>query len=163
MTEVYELKSTNSNKPKILPKHVANVKIYMMTKNGRTEVTNREELEKFPIGSLISYTNKQGDFKQGGYITDYEENHFVFITPDIKTKYRVKYSKVDKMWVGEIDKVSNDIVNLTESKQKKTNYPVKIGDTVVYYAMGQYDQIRFMTTDKYKLMLGWYQYFVEKK
>lgn len=64
------------------------------------------------------------------------------------------------MWVGDVNKVSRDIVSLAPTKQKKTNFPIKVADVIVFYAQNNYDIVRFKSTDKFKRLEQWVEYFL---
>lgn len=146
---------------KYVYKDVLNAKILTLIEHGRVEISSKEELEKYPIGSLISYTkHNNNDLTQGGFVTKFSDGYFIYITLDFSKKYRARYAHIDKMWVGDIYKVRNDIVSLSETTQKKTNIPVKIGDIIIYYAANNFDYKRFVGTNRYKNALAWYNYFV---
>lgn len=133
-----------------------------MKKNGRKEIIKKTQLEKFPIGSMISYITKKGTFRPGGFIIRFEDNAFVYKTKDFgKHSYRVKYAIIDKMWVGDVYKVKNDLVSLVPSTQKKTNFPVEVAGIIVYYAAKNFDIERFKGTNKYQLYQKWCKYFLE--
>lgn len=66
------------------------------------------------------------------------------------------------MWIGDVYQVYNDIVSFAGSTQKKTNFPVKIDDIVVYYASKNFYMKRFMATEKYNTLLAWHNYFIVK-
>lgn len=136
-------------------------KIKKMIKNGRKEITTKEELEKNDTGSLISYINVDGVFKSAGFLIKATHEYFVYITPDLKQKYRVRYFYVSKMWIGDPFKVSNDIVSIVESPKKKTNFPIKIGNVIVYYAQDPKDMYKFRNTDRYERYIAWYKYFID--
>jgi hypothetical protein len=135
-------------------------KISNLIDHGRKEITTKKELEKFPIGSLISYMTIDGTFKAGGYLYKFGDEWFVFITPDLDLKIRVRYKNVKTLWVADVFKSSGDIVSLSETKQNKTNFPVKIGDVTVFYGRSTFQMKRFMNTEKYKRMIAWYNFFV---
>lgn len=135
------------------------VKISNLINCGRKEITTKTQLEKYPIGSLISYMNKQNIFKTGGYIIKYTEEYYIYVGIDFTTKYRVRYKNINKMWVGNVYEVKNDIVSLTESKNEKTKFKVTINDVDIYYAKNSYNVKRFLNTEKYERMLAWYNYF----
>lgn len=128
-------------------------------KNGRVEVSSGQELNIFPIGSIVSYINNKDEFRTGGYITKITADYFIYVTPDFKTKYRVRHKNVKKMWVGDVYKVSNDIVSISKTTQPKTDFPVKIGNITVHYASDITKKKNFMKTKKYKTSLEWYNYF----
>ena len=151
-------KQTNPIKQNILK-----TKLKIMMDNGRKEITSREELEQFPIGSLISYTNKNNTFRQGGFIIKFANEYFNYITPDFKTKYRVRYVNVEKMWVGDVYKVTKDTISLTATTQTKTNFPVKVNNIIVYYAKNNFDANRYILTNKYETMIKWCEYFKKDK
>lgn len=145
----------------VLRKDFIKARISKMIKNGRKEITTKEELEEFSIGSLISYITNNNIFKPGGFIIDFADDYFIYITHDFLQKYRIRYINIKKMWAGDPFIVTNDIVSLVKSSQKKTNFPVKIGDITVYYGQKNFDKDRFRNTDKYQLYLKWYNYFID--
>lgn len=134
-------------------------KIETMIEHGRVEITTKKQLEKFKLGSLISYLNKNNEFKSGGFITKFSDEYFIYITPDFSTKYRVRYKNILKMWVGDVFKVTGDIISLAESTSTPTNFKVMVGDIIVYYAKDSFDAKRFSNTNKFKTMKKWYDYF----
>ncbi|BCS83785.1 hypothetical protein QLL95_gp0338 [Cotonvirus japonicus] len=154
-------KTNKSYKPGVNKARIA-VKISDYVENGRQEILGpniKKEIEKFPIGSLISYTNKLGEFRQGGFIVKFGDEYFIYLMPDFETKYRVKYKNVDKLWVGDVHKTKNDIVSIVKTSQKKTRFPVKFDDVLIYYAVDSYDVKRYKKTKKYENMTKWYDYF----
>lgn len=48
---------------------------------------------------------------------------------------------------------------ITPTTAKSTKFPVRIGDTVVYYAKDNFDRMRFKNTNKYSKYLAWYENF----
>jgi len=147
---------------KKVPLAITGAKIATLIDHGRKEITTKEELEKYPIGSLISYMNNKNVYKIGGFLLKVVEEYFIYLDLDFQTKYRVRYGNVEKMWVGDVHKVNNDIVSIAKTKQEKTNFPVKIGKTIVYYAVNRFDLNRFVNTKKYQNMAKWYEYFENK-
>lgn len=136
-----------------------NAKLAILVKSGRKEITTKTELEKYPIGSLVSYMNKHKIYKSAGFTIKYAEDYFIYITTDFQTKYRVKYKNILKMWVRRADDTSTDLVSYANSTQNKTNFPIKAGNKIVYYAKNNYDKERFINTEKYKRLVEWYNYF----
>lgn len=134
-------------------------KIQTLLDNGRIEISTKEELEEYPLGSLISYMNNNHILKSGGFVTKFSDDYFIYITPDFGQKYRVRYINVHKMWVGDVKKVKNDLISLTKTTQKKTNFPVTVNGVIIYYAHKKFDQNRFMNTQKYKRIVEWNNYF----
>ncbi len=112
-------------------------------------------------GSPISYLNNNGVFKQAGFLVKVTDEYFIYITPDFSQKYRVRFKNVQKMLVGNVHKLNNDLICLTKTKQKKTNFPVELTGIIVYYAQSSFDRTRFINTDRYKRMLDWCNYFGE--
>lgn len=145
----------------LIRKDHSRVRIDKLIKNGRVEVT-REEFEEWPLGSLVSYTNKRGMLKQGGFITGFEENCFLFIAPDFSTQYRAKYDKIDKILVGNVYQVKNDIVSITESDRPVTIFTVTIDGINIYYGRNQPDADRYKYTIKYIACAAWYEKFGNK-
>lgn len=127
---------------------------------GRKEITTRKELEKFPIGSLISYTTKNEVFKYGGYLCKVKNDWFIYITLDFSQKIRTRYVNIDKMWVGDVFKVVGDAISF-KKPNNETNYSVSIGKYIVYYGTKNGNSKSFMASQKYKNMLQWHEYFHE--
>ncbi|AVG46850.1 hypothetical protein [Acanthamoeba polyphaga mimivirus] len=152
------LNNTKSSKVKTL----LLAKIETLKENGRKEITSKSQLDEYPIGSLISYLNKNNIFKSGGFLIKITNEYFIYITPDFTTKYRVRFRNVNKMWVGDPRKINNDILSLKKTTSQKTNFPAKIDDIVVHYAKDNFSLKRFKNTQKYQRMLQWYQYFCDK-
>jgi len=140
-------------------KSLVEAKIKSMIKNGREEITTIDELKKFPIGSLISYMNKSGIYKSGGFIWKITDDNFIYLNLETDQKFRAQIKNVDKMWVGSVYDVKNDIVSLIQSTKNKTSFPVIINDIVVYYAKNSFDFNRYVCTQKYKLMKKWSETF----
>ena len=152
-------KYNKSSKHSKLDKASILAKISYFIEHGRKEITTKEELEKFPIGSLISYMNHNNDFKCGGFITKFSKDYFIYIISDFSQKYRVRYINVQKMWAGDLYSVSKDLISLTISSQKKTNFPVEVNGVVIYYGKNNFDAKRYINTDKHKILVQWCEYF----
>ena len=133
--------------------------IETLVANGRKEITKKSQLEKYPIGSLISYINKSDMYRKGGFIVKYSDKYFIYVTPDYKHKYRVKYDNIKRMWVGDPTKIEKDLISLKPATNTKTNFPAKIGDTIIYYAKDNFALRRYKNTQKYKRTQEWYNYF----
>ena len=140
-------------------KALLEAKIKRLLKNGRQKISTKEKLDKYSIGSLVSYINKKGIFKSGGYLFKKEDEYFVYLNPDENKKYRVRYDNIKNIIIGDVYSTKNDVVSIIKPKNKKTKYPVKIGNVVIYYAQNNYDKNRFMCTAKYKTIKNWYDIF----
>jgi len=158
---IQENTSMSKTRPKLFRKDVIDVIILTMLENGRKELTTKKQLEKFPIGSLISYRTKKGEFRHGGFITKFESDSFIYKRPEFgKHSHRVRYSIVDKMWVGGVYTVKNDFVSLVKDPKNPTNFPVEVGGVIVYYARTNFDRRRFMSTERYRVYKRWCDYFL---
>ncbi|AAV50282.1 hypothetical protein [Acanthamoeba castellanii mimivirus] len=153
---------SKTNKRKIEKARIE-AKILGFLESGRKEITSKKQLEKYAIGSLISYKNTNDEFKQGGFITKFADEYFIYITPDFTTKYRVKYKNVKTMWVGNVYKTKNDLVSLVETPQEPTNFEVTLNGITIYYAKNSFDVRRYKSTEKYKRMNAWCDYFKNPK
>lgn len=156
-TKKINIEPINKNKALI------EAKIKYMINNGRVEITSINDLKKYPIGSMVSYMTKKGIYKSGGFllkINDHiDDNYFIYVNFDKDQKIRVRMERVDKIWIGDVYKTSNDVVSLVATKKKETSKPVIIGDIVIYYANSIYDYNRYVCTNKYKLTQKWYEMF----
>lgn len=150
-------KNPHKKEPINKSKALVQVRIKKLIQNGRVEVTTKEELEKYPVGlSLISYINTRGIFRSGGYLHKFGDNYFIYIVPITGEKYRVRYEFVNKIWVGNVKDLNDDIVHLVSTDKKETDFPVKLGNTILYYAKESYDRKRFCCTNKYQIMEDWF-------
>ncbi len=134
-------------------------KIKKLLKNGREEIMTTKELSKYNRGSLVSYLNMSNIFKSGGYLLKVADDNFIYYKPQDNKKYRVRFDNVKTIYVGDVYKVTNDIVSIVKTKKTKTNFPVKIAKVPIYYAKNNYDVERFKCTEKYKNMKAWYEMF----
>lgn len=155
MSKSYDIIKTS----KIIPKYVADVKIVQMLDNGRKEISSNSQLKKYDKGSLISYLNKNNEFKLGGFLLEVTDDYFIYLATDFVTKFRARFKNIQKMWVGDVYSTYNDIVSLVKAKNKKTNFPVTVNNIVVYYAKNNFNVVRFKNTSKYKNMVKWVEYF----
>lgn len=144
---------------KVINKALFASRIDSMIENGRKEITTKKQLEKYPIGSLISYLRTDNIYKPGGYIIKFTPEYFIYILHDFSAKYRARYNVIEKMWVGSVYNTTNDFVSITPIKHIKTNFPVIINDVTIYYAKNTFDVKRFINTEKYKKITQWCQYF----
>ncbi len=142
-------------------KDLIHAKITSFLNNGRKEIKTKKQLEKYSIGSVVSYVTKKGIFRPGGFIVEFEDDGFIYKDPSFdKHRYRVKYDIIKKMWVGNVYKIKNDLVSLVPDPKKPTNFPVKVAGITVYYAKSNHDINRYVGTDRYNLYLKWSKYFL---
>lgn len=153
MSKTFNYESINKCKLRLA------TKIDDMKNNGRKEITSKEELEKYAIGSLISYLNKRGIFRTAGYLQSFGDDYFIYLTVDFSIKKKVWYKNVDKMWVGDVYKTKNDLVSIIPSTNKKTKIVAKIGGIAVYYTTNSNVLKRYMHSQKYQRMVKWYEIF----
>ena len=125
----------------------------------RNEIMTKEQLEKYPIGSLISYMNVNGRFKLGGFIVKFCEDYFIYVAPDFVTKYRARYSHVRNMWVGDVYRTPNDIVSIVPWEGNVSKYSVTVNDVVVYYGCKKYKTDMYRTSRSFKNIMKWCEYF----
>ena len=155
------MSKTNKKNSDVINRNSSEVaaRIYMLKQKGRVEITTKEELEKYSIGSLISYLNNKNKYKTAGFITKFASKYFIYVTPDFNNKYRVRYANIKKMWIGDVYTVASDVISFSESKQKPTNFPVNVNGINVYYGKATFDKIRYINTIKYKRLIEWCKYF----
>ena len=60
----------------------------------------KSELEKYPLGIIISYINNKNIFRPGGIILKYNPDYFIYMEAGLQTKYRARYSHINKIWIG---------------------------------------------------------------
>ncbi|AHA45881.1 hypothetical protein HIRU_S975 [Hirudovirus strain Sangsue] len=134
-------------------------KVSTLLENGRKEIHTKTQLEKYPIGSLVSYFNKKGIFRSGGFIKKFGNDYFIYLTPEFDMSVRVRYKNIDKMFVGSVYETMNDVVSINPAPPKKSKYNVKIGDTIIYYEDNITLIKRFTHTKKYQRIKQWYDTF----
>lgn len=144
---------------KLTNKSLIAMKIDIMVENGRKEIATKKQIEKYPIGSLVSYMNIDNVFRPGGFIIKFKPEYFIYIMSDFETKYKARYTHIQKMWVGSVYECKNDIISIVQSEKTKTKFPVLVNDIVVYYSPDAYNQKRFTYTEKYKKIIKWCDYF----
>ena len=149
----------NITKKPYVCKARTDAKIMSLVENGRKEVTTQKQLEKYPIGSLISFETKSGIFRPGGFITKFSDESFIYITPDFNARFRGTYKNIKKMWVGDVHKVKNDLISLAKTSQKSTKFEIEVGSTIIFYARNTFDIKRFKCTERYKRLMAWNEYF----
>lgn len=96
------------------------LRIKKLLEEGRTEVKTKHQLEKFPLGSLISYVSKEGQFRRGGTIIKFADEYFIYLSYDGKTKVRARYINISKIWVK-----INTTFTLTFGDQAENNVGMK--------------------------------------
>ncbi len=60
------------------------LKIWLLCEKGRKKIKTREELETYNIGTAISYVSISGIYYEGGFITKFEKDNFMYIDNDFK-------------------------------------------------------------------------------
>ena len=153
------MSKTNIDKKSSVNKARIAAKVMGLVENGRKELTSKKQLEKYPIGSLISFETKSGIFRPGGFITKFCDESFIYITPEFDQKYRGRYANIKKMWVGNVYEVYNDLVSLSKTKQNPTKFAIEVNGIVIHYARSAFEKKRAMNTDKYKRLMKWNEYF----
>jgi hypothetical protein len=150
-------KNSKANKNKAYLK----AKIKSLIDKGRNTVINRDELKKYPLGSNISYTDTNDIFHSGGFLDSIHKKYFVirYNFADEAEFESVYFTEVSIMYVGIVNKTKNDVVSIIKYERKKTNFPVYVGETIVYYASDTVDKNRFLSTEKYKRMIDWYNVY----
>ena len=142
-----------------MDKAYLSTKIDTLIEYGHTQITSKKQLEKFPIGALISYLNINNTFRPGGFLVDFFDDHFIYVTPDFETLRKGKYARIIKMWVASVYDTQNDLVSIFPTQNKKTNFSVIINGIPIYFARNSFDMKRFMNTNKYKLIMKWVDFF----
>lgn len=154
-----DLEAINKNKA------LVKAKIKKLLENGRVEIETKKQLENFPLGSLVSYMTIDDLYRSGGFLKTIKDDYFVLVggTSGNPISFSVQFDNIKSMYVGNPFETKKDEVSIVPTKKAKTRYPVKIGDTVVYYANDVYDYKRFLETEKYKRYIKWYESFGKKK
>jgi hypothetical protein len=143
--------------------HIGNVvaRQAKMLQNGRKEITTRNEMLEYEIGSIVTYMNKKNVLKNGGFLIEINENDFVYVDIDFDKMHTVKFKNILVIWIGSVFEVVDDIVSLVPSQKPSTNFPVTIAGFTIYYAKNNYDVDRFKATSKYNIRIQWCHYFLD--
>lgn len=141
---------------KNINKAIVKAKIQTLLDNGYEKIHTKEELLEYPKGSLVNYITKTGLFKKGGFIKSIEDEYVDLDNINLmdKDSISVQFKKIRTMYVGNPLKLMN-------RTKTETNFPVKIGNEIIYYAKDNFDKRRFKNTDRYKLMKKWYGIYGE--
>lgn len=150
-----------SNESIIKDKAIIGAKIENMLTNGRVEIDAKDiqKLLEYPVGSLITFIDDLNIYRIGGFLISTSDDHFVYIKPNLKNKFEIKYSNVKKIYVGDVYKTKNDLVSIVETTRPVTKFPISVNNVIIFYGNDSFDYKRFKHTQKYKLIMGWYNYF----
>lgn len=151
------MKKNKFNSDKALRK----AKIDSLIEKGRKIINTKEELLSCPLGSIVSFITTDDMYYQDGYLVRIGEKTFSLIldlTDDAEI-VKIKFKNINTMYVGFVYETKNDTVSIHKSDNKRTNFPVKINNTVIYYAKDKFDMMRFTNTDKYKRIIKWLSIF----
>jgi len=141
-------------------KALAKTKIdQLVEENGRSKIKTRSELKEYAPGSLISYVTKDKLFHPGGFLVKIKKEYFVVFQIKNKREINVNFENVRSMYVGNVDDVTDDVISFCNNESKKTNFPVKFGDKIVYYAQSRFDMKRFTNTERFKIIKLWFDMF----
>lgn len=127
--------------------------------NNRSKIKTRNELLEYKPGSPISYITKDKIFHCGGFLKKIKTSSFVVVDLKEEKEIVVKFDDVRSMYVGKVDEVVGDIISFSPPDAKETNFPVKLGNFVVYYGRSKFDMRRFKNTKKFKNMEEWFDMF----
>lgn len=130
-------------------------------KKGRCEITCYQDLKKFKKGHLISYLNIYGELKRAGFLLHVKKDYFVYLGLDLKTKKKVRYQFVDKMYVGDVYQVKNDIISLFPTIKKPTKYPLIVDGIVINYFTSEFAKKMYEYTQKHQILIKWIEIFKE--
>lgn len=132
-------------------------KMKEMIDNGRKIIHSKEELQRYPLGTLVSYVTNSGLYRSGGFLKSLQDEYFTLQggTFAMPISFPVQYKNIQEMYVGV------PIRLLNRNKDKKTKFKVKLGKKTVYYAKDNYDVKRFMKTKRYKDMAAWHELYAD--
>lgn len=90
-----ELAKINSD-----PKRVAR-KIKELLKKGYVEIHTKEELENFPLRSVVAYITTKGLYRSGGFLKSIQDKYFVLQggSPTQPISFCVQFDNVESMYV----------------------------------------------------------------
>jgi hypothetical protein len=145
--------------PNKIDKSAINVKINSLLDNGRKEISSLKQLATYPPGTLISYLNTNGLFRLAGFLLQTHSNSFSFVTPDFTKRFRINFKFVSRLFVGSVYHCSNDLVSIIPTSKSETNFPVSIGDVIVFYAQTTYTKKRYQATEKFIRAVKWHEFF----
>lgn len=83
---------------------------------------------------------------------------FIWTTLGFDKKYRIRYNKIKRLWLGDVFQVDGDYVGF-KKPECITKYEVKIGDYSVRYFKDKHSRNVFLASEKYKTMVKWYETF----
>lgn len=132
----------------VLNKASLQAKIETLIKNNRVKIKTRKQLKKYPLGSLISYIKIDGTYRKGGFLENIDKEYFTFQEGD--EPFTELFENIKEMYVG------SPVRKLNRKSSKKSNFPIKIGEDIIYYAKDNFDKSRFMNTSRYKKLEEWH-------
>lgn len=148
------MSKNNTNNKNNTNKAIIAARIKTLIDNGYIKIHTKDELSEYPFGSLICYVTIKGLFKKGGYLKSINNKNFDLDDIELENDepISVPFDKVKTMYVG-------NPLKLTNRTKIETNFPVKIGDEIIYYAKDNFDKRRFKSTNRYKLLKKWYNLY----
>lgn len=78
--------------PKLKKKHIK-----QLLQKGRIEIEDKDQLESFPLGSLVSYETIDDKYRGGGFLKAIMGKYFVLTNG--KISWSVQFDKTKRMWV----------------------------------------------------------------
>jgi len=141
--------------------------IDMLLNQGRDEVINPTDLEKYPKGSVVSYVNKNGKFRHGGLLVGLTEDYIILRSMQNLKDMRdlcIKLNNINAFYIIDPRNVTSKTRSFSFrhiDDAESCKYTVKIGDTIVFKGRDTYDAERYKTTRKYKNQLEYYDQFIK--
>lgn len=132
-------------------------KIESLLAKGRIKITTKEQLSKYPNGTLVSYITKDGKYRSGGFLKIIKDQYFALQGGDYKIgkpiSFPVQFANIKEMYVG------SPIHYANRKEPVSFNFPVKIGGDIVYHAQDNFDRKRFMATQRFQIWKKWHDEF----
>jgi hypothetical protein len=116
-----------------ITKDEVETKIISLIESECEEITTKDELETYKLGSLISYLTSSNVFKLGGLITIFKEEYFIYDKLNSSTRYRVRYCNIIKMWVGDFVKLKHKLTRLVNSASQTSHSKIDIDKIEIVY------------------------------
>ena len=125
-------------------------KIQRLIDAGRAEIETKEQLENFPMGSLVSYVTKEGLYRSGGFLRTIQDEYFCLQGGQVgnSISFPVQFKNIKSMYVG--NSAVRHFPEPVETDKKETKWPSYVGDIVVNYARDKWNRERYESTLKYK-------------
>jgi hypothetical protein len=125
-----------------------------------------QHIRTYPRGSLFLFRLKDSkQINKGGFIDNISDDDVLTYmlnnnVSDGEIFHSVNLNDIDTCWVIDSKKISLSSRQFTAQPVTAiTNFPLYIKDIVIFYGKDNFARSKYITTEKYKKQLRWYNHY----